>query len=127
MIVSAKRNAISLEQDTLAWYNQVMQYLYIRYRINHIAICICGAITFEREQDESWSVSLENAPCFFPELPSEFFEIMRGFIGEYSHCNHCVNHWGLDLCACGSGEDPEECEGGFAECGLCSQYVREVS
>ena len=46
---------------------------------------------------------------------------------EGMSCNHCVNHWGLDLCACGNGEDPEECDGGFAECGLCSQYVREVA
>ena len=127
MIVSEKRKTVSSRQDLFALYNQVMQYLYARYRIIHIAICNCGAITFEREHDTSWSVSLDNAHSFFPELPSEFFEIMQGFIGEYSHCNHCVNHWGLDLCACGSGEDPEECEGGFTECGLCSQYVREAS
>ena len=33
------------------------------------------------------------------------------------HGNHCVNHYGLDLCACGSGESPEECTAGFDECG----------
>ncbi len=126
MIVSAKRDDVSLEQNSFALYNRVMQYLYSRYRINHIAICICGAVTFEREHDTSWSVSLENAPGFFPELPIEFFDILDRYVGEYSSCNHCVNHWGLDLCACGSGEDPEECEGGFAECGSCSQYVREA-
>lgn len=126
MIVSRKRNSVSLNGDSFALYSRVMQYLYARYGINHIAICVCGAVTFEREQDVSWSANLENAPCFFPELPSEFFDVMHRFVGEYSNCNHCVNHWGLDLCACGSGEDPETCEGGFPECGLCSQYVREA-
>lgn len=127
MIVAKNRNSVSLKDDAFALYNSVMQYLFAKYRINHVALCVCGAITFEREQDVSWSVSLENAPCFFPEVPGAFFEILNSFVGEYSNCNHCVNHWGLDLCACGSGEDPEECVGGFAECGLCSQYVREVA
>lgn len=126
MIVSTKRNFVSLQEDACALYDRVMQYLYSRYRINHIALCACGAITFEREKDMSWSVLLENAPCFFPELPGEFFKILQNFVGEYIYCNHCVNHWGLDLCACGSGEDPEECKENCPECGLCSQYVREA-
>ena len=78
MIVAKNRNPVSLREDAFALYNGVMQYLYARYRINHIALCVCGAITFEREQDVSWSVSLENAPCFFPELPGAFFEILHG-------------------------------------------------
>lgn len=127
MIVSVKRDPVSLKDDGLDLYNQVMEYLYIRYRIHHIAVCTCGAITFEREHDQSWSVKKEKAPCYFPEVPSAFFRNMKRFVGEYSSCNHCVNHWGLDLCACGSGEDPEACEEGFLECGLCSQYVKEAS
>ena len=27
----------------------------------------------------------------------------------YHNCNHCTNNWGVDLCACGSGEKPSEC------------------
>ena len=27
-------------------------------------------------------------------------------------CNHCVNHWGIDLCECGSGARVGECECG---------------
>ena len=30
-------------------------------------------------------------------------------------CNHCCNHWGLDLCECGSGEPVGECECGSHE------------
>jgi hypothetical protein len=29
--------------------------------------------------------------------------------GEYANCNYCVNHWGIDLCACGSGEHYTKC------------------
>jgi hypothetical protein len=31
---------------------------------------------------------------------------MNGFY----NCNHCVNHWGLDLCKCGSGDPVGSCE-----------------
>lgn len=27
-------------------------------------------------------------------------------------CNHCVNHWGIDLCECGSGEEVGKCNCG---------------
>lgn len=27
-------------------------------------------------------------------------------------CNHCVNHWGIDLCECGSGDEVGKCECG---------------
>ena len=127
MIVSKQRNSVSLKENDLALHNRVMQYLYEKHRINHIALCVCRTITFEREQEVSWSVSLETAPCFFPELSRAFFETLHSLAGEYSYCIHCVNHWCLDLCACGSGENPEECDGGFAECGFCGQYIMEVS
>ena len=34
----------------------------------------------------------------------------------FSNCNHCVTHWGIDLCGCGSGEALGECTGDFNEC-----------
>lgn len=30
-------------------------------------------------------------------------------------CDGCVNHWAVDLCACGSGEKIEDCECGCGE------------
>lgn len=30
-------------------------------------------------------------------------------------CDHCVNHWGIDLCECGSGEKVGECDCGSQE------------
>ena len=42
---------------------------------------------------------------------------------KYHCCDHCVNQWGLDLCACGSGESPEACEEGYPCCGTPSQVL----
>ena len=105
---------------------EALAYLYGRYKIVGIAVCSCGALTFEVERGIGYSVLRENAPSFFPELPETFFTYLDKFAGQYGHCNHCVNHWGLDLCACGSGETPEGCICGFDECGLPNQVLKEV-
>lgn len=102
------------------------RYLYDRYRIVHIGLCVCGALTFEIEHGIGYSVKRENAPRFFPELPERFWQTLDCFVGEYCNCNHCVNHWGLDLCACGSGESPEMCQNGYPECGIPSERLREA-
>lgn len=101
-------------------------YLYQRYGITHVAKCICGALTFEREHGIGYSVERDNAPEYFPELSEEFFERIDKQIAEYCHCNHCVNHWGLDLCACGSGEKTCECTEELSECGISAQHLEEV-
>ena len=41
------------------------RYLYDRYRIDHIGLCVCGALTFEVEHGIGYSVKQENAPKFF--------------------------------------------------------------
>lgn len=114
--------AVAQKED----YEAAMRYLYDRYRIVHIASCVCGALTFEVEHGIGYSVERENAPEFFPGLPEEFWQRLDSFVGEYSYCNYCVNHWGLDLCACGSGESPEECTDGCPECGSPMQRLRRV-
>jgi len=35
---------------------------------------------------------------------------------KYGCCDYCVNHWGIDLCGCGSGQKVGECDGDFYEC-----------
>jgi len=35
---------------------------------------------------------------------------------DWGNCNYCVNHWGIDLCGCGSGEKVGECDNDFQEC-----------
>ena len=82
-------------------YDQLLRLLYERYGIVHAAVCECGAVTFD------------------------FSSLVERFGGTYFMCNHCVNHWGLDLCACASGEPPETCDNGFPECGNPGQRIRE--
>ena len=75
--------------------------------------CNCGAVSLEHEQaNDSISMAEETARELGFEVPVD---------AAYCHCNHCVNHWGLDLCACGSGESPEKCTGNYACCGSPAQ------
>ena len=64
-------------------------------QVQYIQECQCGAMTVSFENGASNSMS------------REVFDRI-GFKGEYlpqkfCNCNHCVNHWGIDLCQCGSG------------------------
>lgn len=106
-------------------YGEIMRYLNRRYRIVRVAVCKCGALTFELDRGIGYSVSRENAPKFLPELPSAFWRWAELFADRYTHCNHCVNHWGLDLCACGSGQSPETCDRGCPVCGKPSEQLKE--
>lgn len=77
-------------------------------RIVQYQRCNCGAITVWFEGDskcgnsmyqdtfDKLGLSLEGAE----ELPQSYC------------CNHCVNHYGIDLCECGSGERVGECDCG---------------
>lgn len=94
-------------------YDQLLQLLYERYGFVHAAVCECGAVTFEVEHGIGYSMRKENIHRFFPDLPEDFSSLVERFGGTYFMCNHCVNHWGLDLCACASGEPPETCDNGF--------------
>ena len=78
--------------------------------------CSCGAITVDTEEGQF-------------SMPEELFEARFGdiddheLVNEYGNCNHCVNHWGIDICACGSGEPFAECDGGFDVCGNPMQVM----
>lgn len=73
--------------------------------------CSCGAVTLYFDNGQNNSIHQDNLDKFGIDL-SESEELQETYC-----CNHCVNHYGLDLCGCGSGEAPEECEGGYSECG----------
>ena len=84
--------------------------------------CSCGAITIETDCGE-YSCKMENLKKFFPGI-----DLRK--IHKYQDtfcCNHCVNHYGLDLCGCGSGEDFGECENDFEECNRPMQVIGEYS
>jgi hypothetical protein len=71
--------------------------------------CQCGAITVDGD-DFSNSMTEETFEKEFPDLG-----VPNGDPGYYQ-CNHCVNHYGIDLCNCGSGEPVGECNGEHKDC-----------
>ena len=75
--------------------------------------CACGAITITTV-DGVYSMSSE---AF---LARYGFEIQTT---PYSNCDHCVNNWGIDLCACGSGKPFAECDEGHDMCGTPMQDI----
>ena len=121
------KNMCAFEQNELESndLNRVMGELYA-IGVQHVNLCHCGAFTFEFERGEV-SVSVENAGKFFLQIPqSHFNTLAKKLVPNYSNCNHCVNHWGLDVCACGSGEPYENCNEGYDNCGTPSQNLEDV-
>lgn len=92
--------------------------------VSDVNLCQCGAVTVEGETSDGMkfnhSVQKERVSEFFGGLIQVPEEV------AYYNCNHCVNNWGVDLCACGSGESPEECESGLDCCGNSMQTVDVV-
>lgn len=82
--------------------------------------CKCGAITVNTDKG-GYSCREENLQKFFPSLDLASLKEEQ----EAFSCNHCVNHYGLDLCACGSGESPDECQGGHDICGKPMQSIEQ--
>lgn len=75
--------------------------------------CICGAITLVTDDGRNFSCEESNFDRFFSGI--DLNDLKQE--ADTFFCNHCVNHYGLDLCACGSGEAPENCGNGFDCCG----------
>ena len=80
-------------------------------------LCACGAVTVEIG-GQMFSMSEATFRDTYGHAPASDMPTMY-------NCNHCVNHWGTDLCACGSGESPADCDGGYSECGALMQYISE--
>ena len=91
--------------------------------------CACGAISFITDDNRDFSCLESRLDKYLPreELDAlceggsfdELEELPRTF-----SCNHCINHYGIDLCACGSGEEPDKCENGFDCCGRPMQSLK---
>lgn len=72
--------------------------------------CQCGAISVE---DTESGVTNHMKRATFRQL----YPGMRTVRGkEWRSCDHCANHWGIDICGCGSGRSRGKCDGGFPEC-----------
>lgn len=80
--------------------------------------CTCGAITLHTDEGE-YSCKMKNLRKFFPGI-----DLRR--LPRYNVmfcCNHCINHYGLDLCGCGSGEEFGKCGNGLEECEIPAQVL----
>ena len=82
-------------------------------QVQYYSICSCGAITLHMSDNKtSYSCKEDNLKIFLPNLDLTTIERLQ----DSCCCDHCVNHYGLDLCGCGSGEAFGECNNNFSEC-----------
>ena len=89
--------------------------------VEDYGVCECGAVSITIFDDRTYHCRKENIPTFFN---FDFGDLEQNCIEnggeihrlEYYCCDHCVNHYGLDLCGCGSGEDYGNCNYDFDEC-----------
>ena len=84
--------------------------------------CACGAITVTVD-GQDYSCLSSQRKKFFPGL--DLRKIPR--LGITCSCNHCVNHYGLGLCGCGSGNQFGHCDGGFDACKVPMQKLGEYT
>lgn len=87
----------------------------------HIAKCNCGAITITIN-GIGYSMSEET---FIEKYGNEGNDFLQNEMQNFSNCNYCVNHWGIDLCACGSGELIKECKEGLDVCNTPMQDIEQ--
>lgn len=85
--------------------------------------CDCGAVTVYVD-GVPYSCKKKNLRRFFP--GADLRRWTRVHLPTYC-CDHCVNHYGLDLCACGSGEPFQTCQGGTKYCGKPMQKIGEYT
>ena len=120
-LILNNENSLSPSNDVVTMLSQI---LHDKFNVESIVMCSCGAMTLETGSD-SISVKPENAAKFFTGVPESWFlEYAKKVVPNYYYCNHCVNHWGLDLCNCGSGELTEECKESDT-CGTPSQTLQD--
>lgn len=84
--------------------------------------CIYGAITVKTDVG-TYSCKGSNKKKFFPGL--DLRKIPRVPQVKSYCCDYCVNHYGLDLCGCGSGLPFGKCNGKFPECKKPMQKLGE--
>ena len=89
------------------------------YGLIEATACQCGAISIVMPTGDTYSMTKKDFDKYVPEAYSGDVE------EEHYNCNYCVNHWGLDLCGCGSGEKFGECKEGYQECKQRAQSIED--
>lgn len=118
-IIAADRDKIAAM--VVEHYRSVQEKRKQTSRVTGYSKCGCGALTVFLEDGDGYSVSEKLRDMFLPGLD---LRKVKKYQKSYA-CDHCVNHYGLDLCACGSGLSPDECDGGLPECGKPTQVLGE--
>lgn len=74
--------------------------------------CSCGAVTVTvldcDGNEQTMSMAYEIYIVNFSKIPLEDT--------KFYNCDHCINHYGVDLCGCGSGQLVGECDNDCHEC-----------
>ena len=78
--------------------------------------CNCGAITVSEAVGEEHKFSNSMFEETFNKLFKDNPDLNIEWLNETYNCNHCVNHWGLDLCKCGSGDPVGHCTWEDCDC-----------
>lgn len=70
------------------------------------SVCKCGAITLYFADGTTNSCKRKNLKKFGVSLKG-----IKKAKEQSWCCNHCANHYGIDICSCGSGKGYEKCCG----------------
>lgn len=84
--------------------------------------CACEAVTVHTDAGD-YSCYWRNRKKYFPGL--DFRKIIR--CQDLYSCDYCCNHYGLDLCGCGSGNLLGRCDNKLPECQLPMQKLGEYT
>lgn len=93
-----------------------------------VKACRCGAVTIlidEHEGIRNFDVSMTRDT--FDHLYGSILIVPdSNVVPLYYHCNHCVNHWGIDICGCGSGEPTGQCGNDLSTCRASVSHQDEL-
>lgn len=70
--------------------------------------CVCGAVTIYFDDDTRNHIKQRQLKNYGIDLR----KIKRINKQDFGNCDYCVNHWGVDLCSCGSGQKINKCSCG---------------
>lgn len=77
-------------------------------KVKYIQKCRCGAVTLHFENGTSNSMFRSTFNKIKKDLDLSNAELLQ----DCWCCDHCVNHYGIDICECGSGEKVGKCSCG---------------
>lgn len=77
-------------------------------KVKYIQKCSCGAITLTFENGATNSMFAST----FKKIKKDLDLSQAEKLQNCWCCDHCVNHYGIDICECGSGEKVGKCSCG---------------